>query len=274
MIGGLAVGPRLSGDVYEKPEVDAFSTVVQQAAQSVARIEATERLRAREQEFSDLKRFFPPQIIDQVMARGGAAELRSQRKLVTVVFADLRGFTSFSESVEPEEVMATLAEYHTVMGRRIAEYGGTLERFAGDGFMVFFNDPVDQPDHAERGVGMARAMRADMEQLRESWARKGYRIHLGIGIDSGYATCGFVGYEGRRDYAVIGNVTNLAARLSDATRPAAFRVLVSTDPVTTTKVGGGGNHVGTTVYVNGESERTSPTLRCARSEMVRTSAAA
>jgi class 3 adenylate cyclase len=209
----------ICGDVHEKAEVDALSTVVQQAVQSVVRIEATERLRAREQEFSDLKRFFPPQIIDQVMARGGAAELRSQRKMVTVVFADLRGFTSFSESVEPEEVMATLAEYHAVMGRRIAEYGGTLERFAGDGFMVFFNDPVDQPDHAERGVGMARAMRTDMEQLRESWARKGYRIHLGIGIDSGYATCGFVGYEGRREYGVIGNVSNLAARLSDAAAP-------------------------------------------------------
>src|SRR6185436_5622575 len=111
--------------------------VAQQTVQAIGRAEATERLRKREIEFADLKRFFPPQIIDQVMARGGAAELRSQRKLVTVVFADLRGFTSFSESVEPEELMATLAEYHAVMGRRIAEYGGTLERFAGDGFMVF-----------------------------------------------------------------------------------------------------------------------------------------
>jgi class 3 adenylate cyclase len=225
VIGGLAVGPRASGDVYDKAEVDALSTVVQQATQAIVRIEATERLRARETEFSDLKRFFPPQIIDQVMARGGAAELRSQRKRVTVVFADLRGFTSFSESVEPEEVMTTLAEYHAVMGRRIAEYAGTLERFAGDGFMVFFNDPVDQPDHAERGVAMARAMQVDMDELRERWSRKGYRIHLGIGIDSGYATCGFVGYEGRREYAVIGNVSNLAARLSDAAAPG--EILVS-----------------------------------------------
>jgi class 3 adenylate cyclase len=219
VIGGLAVGPRASGDVYEKAEIEALSTVVQQAAQAIVRIEATERLRARESEFSDLKRFFPPQIIEQVMARGGAAELRSQRKMVTVVFADLRGFTSFSESVEPEEVMATLAEYHAAMGRRIAEYAGTLEGFAGDGLMVFFNDPVDQPDHPERAAGMARAMQSDMDELRERWARKGYRIHLGIGIDSGYATCGFVGYEGRREYAVIGNVSNLAARLSDAAGP-------------------------------------------------------
>jgi class 3 adenylate cyclase len=219
VIGGLAVGARTSRDVYESAEVDALSTVVQQAALAVVRIEATERLRARELEFADLKRFFPPQVIDQVMARGGAAELRSQRKVVSVVFADLRGFTSFSDSAEPEEVMATLAEYHAVMGRRIAEYGGTLERFAGDGFMVFFNDPVDQPDHARRAARMALAMRADMTELRRRWERKGYRIDLGIGIDSGYATCGFVGYEGRRDYGVIGNVSNLAARLSDAAAP-------------------------------------------------------
>ena len=158
VIGGLAVGPRASGDLYEGAELDALSTAAQQAVQALMRVEATERLREREREFTDLKRFFPPQIIDQVMARGGAAELRSQRKLVTVVFADLRGFTSFSDSVEPEEVMATLAEYHTLMGRRIAEFAGTLERFAGDGFMVFFNDPVDQPDHAERAARMALAM--------------------------------------------------------------------------------------------------------------------
>jgi class 3 adenylate cyclase len=216
VIGGLAIGPRVTGDVYEAPELDALSTVVQQAVQAIIRVEATERLRRREMEFADLKRFFPPQIIDQVMAKGGAAELRSQRKLVTVFFADLRGFTSFSDSVEPEEVMATLAEYHTAMGRRIAEFAGTLERFAGDGFMVFFNDPVDQPDHVERAVRMALAMRADMPRLRDAWLRKGYRIDVGMGIHSGYATCGFVGYEGRRDYAVIGNVTNLAARLSGA----------------------------------------------------------
>jgi len=151
--------------------------------------------------------------------------LRSQRKPVTVVFADLRGFTSFSDAVEPEEVIATLAEYHGAMGRRIAEFAGTLEHFAGDGLMVFFNDPVDQPDHAQRAARMALAMRADVEHLRAAWMRKGYQIHLGIGIDSGYATCGFIGYEGRRDYAVIGNVTNLAARLSDAAAPG--EILVS-----------------------------------------------
>lgn len=143
-----------------------------------------------------------------------------------MVFADLRGFTSFSDRVEPEEVTATLAEYHAAMGDRIAEYTGTLEHFAGDGFMVFFNDPVDQPDHAERAVRMARAMCADVRRLRERWLRKGYPIDVGIGIDSGYATCGFIGYEGRRDYGVIGNVSNLAARLSDAA--AGGEILITT----------------------------------------------
>ncbi len=219
VVGGLAIGPRTTGDVYEAAEIDAFSTIAQQAVQAIIRVEATERLRARELEFADLKRFFPPPIIDQVMARGGAAELRTQRKLVTVFFADLRGFTSFSDSVEPEEVMATLAEYHTAMGQRIGQFAGTLERFAGDGFMVFFNDPVDQLDHAERAVRMALAMQADVQRLRDGWERKGYQMHVGMGIHTGYATCGFIGYEGRRDYGVIGNVTNLAARLSDAAGP-------------------------------------------------------
>lgn len=225
VVGGLAVGARASGDVYEQAEVDALSMLAQQASQSLLRIAATERLRARELEFAELKRFFPPQVIDQVMAQGGAAELRSQRKDVTVVFVDLRGFTSFSDSVEPEEVMATLAEYHAVMGARIAEFAGTLERFAGDGFMVFFNDPVTQPDHMPRAVAMARAMLRDVETLREGWKEKGYRIDVGIGIHAGFATCGFIGYEGRRDYGVIGNVTNLAARLSDAAAPG--EILVS-----------------------------------------------
>jgi class 3 adenylate cyclase len=226
VIGGLGIGPRLSGDVYEAAELDAFKSVAQQAVQAITRVEATERLRAREREFADLKRFFPPQIIDQVMARGGAAELRSQRKPVTVLFADLRGFTAFSDSVEPEEVMQTLSEYHAVVGHRIAEFVGTLEHFEGDGLMVFFNDPIDQPDHAERAVRLALAMRTDVQRLRTGWQRKGSKLDIGIGINSGYATCGFIGYEGRRDYAVIGNVTNLAARL--CSEAAGGEILIST----------------------------------------------
>ena len=218
VIGGLAIGGRERGDAWERLELEVLQTIAQQGVQALIRIEATERLRSRELEFAELGRFFPPQIIEQVMARGGARELRSQRKLVTVFFADLRGFTSFSESFEPEEVMATLAEYHSAMGRRVSEFAGTLERFAGDGFMVFFNDPVEQPDHVERAVRMALAMHADIAELRPRWAQRRYRIDAGMGIHTGYATCGFIGYEGRRDYGVIGNVTNLAARLSDAAK--------------------------------------------------------
>ena len=218
-IGGVAIGPRRSGDFYEQPELNVLTAAAQQAVQAIIRVDATNKLRAREREFADLKRFFSPQVIDQVMAKGGTAKLRSQRKVVTVFFADLRGFTSFSDSVEPEEVMSTLAEYHNAMGSRIAEYDGTLERFAGDGFMVFFNDPVEQDDHTLRAAKMALAMLADVDDLRQAWTRKGYDMHIGMGIHTGYATCGFIGYEGRRDYGVIGNVTNLAARLSDAASP-------------------------------------------------------
>ncbi len=223
-IGGLAIGPRSTGDLYEQPELEVLGAAAQQAVQAIIRVEATNKLRLREQEFSDLKRFFSPQVIDQVMAKGGT-KLRSQRKLVTVFFADLRGFTSFSDSVEPEEVMSTLAEYHNAMGTRIGEYDGTLERFAGDGFMVFFNDPVEQEDHTQRAVDMALAMLTDVRGLRQHWSRKGYDMHVGMGIHTGYATCGFIGYEGRRDYGVIGNVTNMAARLSDTA--AAGEILIT-----------------------------------------------
>ncbi len=216
VIGGLAVGAATTGDPYEAPEIQALSNLGSQAVQALSRVEAIQRLKSREDEFQELKRFFSPQIIDQIMEQDGAAALKTERKLVTVFFADLRGFTSFSEGVEPEEVMAMLAEYHDSLGARIAEYKGTLERFTGDGFMVFFNDPVEQPDHVQRAARMAIAMRGDVEGLRQSWQRKGYDIHVGFGIHTGYATVGFIGYEGRRDHAVIGNVTNLAARLSDA----------------------------------------------------------
>jgi class 3 adenylate cyclase len=227
--GVLALGPRQGGERYLEFEIGVIGALAQGAIQNtVQRIRASERLRSRELEFADLKRFFPESIIRQVMARGGAAELRSQRKRVSVLFADLRGFTAFSEQVEPEELMATLAEYHEAMGRRISEFAGTLERFAGDGFMVFFNDPVEQPDHAARAAGLALVLRGDVARLRETWARRGWTIHLGIGIATGYATVGFIGYEGRRDYGVIGAVTNLAARLSDRAAPGEILVSAAT----------------------------------------------
>ncbi len=218
VVGALALGPRAAEEPYESFELDVLGGLIQQAYESIERAQALARLSERERDFSDLKRFFPPAVIDQVMARGGARGLERVRKPVSVLFADLRGFTSFSDSVEPEEVAETLNAFHAAMGIHVSKYEGTLERFTGDGFMVFFNDPLEQPDHVERALRMALEMRETLTTLREGWRLRGYAIDLGIGVHTGYATCGFIGYEGRRDYGVIGNVTNLAARLSDAAK--------------------------------------------------------
>ena len=132
---------------------------------------------------------------------------------MTVVFVDLRGFTAFAETAEPEEVMGMLREYHAEMGRLIMAHEGTLERFTGDGMMVFFNDPVEVPNPAERAIRMAVAMRDLIAGLSVSWRKRGWELSLKVGIAQGYATIGAIGFEGRMDYGAIGNVTNLAARL-------------------------------------------------------------
>ena len=159
-----------------------------------------------------LKRFLPPQVAE-VIGRDGMQGLQPHRRRVTVVFTDLRGFTAFAESTEPEEMMDVLAEYHAEMGHLILAHEGTLERFTGDGLMVVFNDPVEVPDPEERAVRMAVAMRDAARDLAARWKRRGHDIGLGIGITSGYATLGMIGFEGRRDYACIGSVANQAARL-------------------------------------------------------------
>ncbi|MGH8524204.1 MAG: adenylate/guanylate cyclase domain-containing protein, partial [Gammaproteobacteria bacterium] len=128
---------------------------------------------------------------------------------------DLRGFTAFSDSAEPEEIMDLLRAYHAEMGKLVFKYEGTLERFAGDGIMIFFNDPIPCQDHAERAVRMAVEMRANAGELRAGWLKKGYDLDLGIGLASSYATLGNIGFEGRMDYGAVGNVTNLASRLCD-----------------------------------------------------------
>jgi class 3 adenylate cyclase len=144
---------------------------------------------------------------------------------VTVVFLDLRGFTAFAETAEPEEVMSVLREYHAEMGRLILEHEGTLERFTGDGMMVFFNDPVPVENPAERAIRMAIAMRDSVRELRVKWKKRGVDLDLGVGIAQGYATIGAIGFEGRMDYGAIGTVTNLAARLCGEAKPG--QVLVS-----------------------------------------------
>jgi class 3 adenylate cyclase len=162
---------------------------------------------------SRLRRFVSPQLAELIIAGGAQDPLVGHRREVTVVFLDLRGFTSFAETAEPEEVMTVLRDYHAAMGRLVQAHEGTLERFTGDGLMVFFNDPVEVPDAAERAVRMALAMRDAGAALGQNWRRRGIELGLGIGIAQGYATIGAIGFEGRIDYGAIGTVTNLAARL-------------------------------------------------------------
>jgi class 3 adenylate cyclase/CheY-like chemotaxis protein len=160
-----------------------------------------------------LKRFFSPQLAELIVAGGADDPLKTHRREVTVVFLDLRGFTAFAETAEPEEVMGVLREYHAEMGRLIVEHEGTLERFTGDGMMIFFNDPVEVPNPAERAIRMAVAMREVVAGLAARWRKRGWDLALGVGIAQGYATIGAIGFEGRMDYGAIGTVTNLAARL-------------------------------------------------------------
>jgi class 3 adenylate cyclase/HAMP domain-containing protein len=166
-----------------------------------------------------LKRFFSPQVADLVVSSGDEGFLESHRRDITVVFCDLRGFTAFSETAEPEEVMRILREFHTAMGELIFRFEGTLEHFAGDGMMVFFNDPLPCPDPSARAVRMAVAMRRRVSEQSQNWRKRGHHLGFGVGIAQGYATLGKIGFEGRIDYGAIGTVTNLASRLCDEARP-------------------------------------------------------
>jgi class 3 adenylate cyclase len=160
-----------------------------------------------------LKRFFSPQLAEMIVNGGVDDPLQTHRREITVVFLDLRGFTAFAETAEPEEVMGILREYHAAMGQMVLYHEGTLEHFTGDGMMIVFNDPVQVSNPAERAVRMALAMRDSVVGLKATWRKRGFDLALGIGIAQGYATIGTIGFEGRRDYSAIGTVTNLAARL-------------------------------------------------------------
>ena len=177
------------------------------------------------QRIGRLRRFLSPQLADLVVSSGDESFLESHRREIVVVFCDLRDFTPFAESSEPEEVMGVLGEYHRAVGDLVFRFEGTLERFTGDGLMVFFNDPLPCVDPAVRAVRMAVAMRTRVRELAESWARRGHELGFGVGVAQGYATLGRIGFEGRYDYAAIGSVTNVAARLCSAAR--AWQILVS-----------------------------------------------
>jgi len=168
---------------------------------------------AKNAKLARLKRFLSPQLADLVVAGGATDPLLTHRREIAVVFADLRGFTAFAETAEPEVLMACLHEYHKAMGQVIQRFGGTLERFTGDGLMVFLNDPVPIPDPARRAVDMALAMRDAADALSVRWQQQGFRLGVGLGVALGYATLGAIGFEERIDYGAIGTVTNVAARL-------------------------------------------------------------
>ena len=208
---------------------------VAHAAEQAALLQTIERQK------EELSRFLSPQVAALVSSPEGEQMLAGHRREATAVFCDLRGFTAFSDSAEPEEVLGMLREYHSRMGELIVRYEGTLEHFAGDGMMVFFNDPVPQPDHVERAVRMAVAMREMFAGLAARWAKLGFELGFGVGVATGYATLGRIGFEGRYDYGMVGTAVILASRLSSAAAAdqillnprahAAVEELVETEPV-------------------------------------------
>ena len=184
-----------------------------------------ELLATIERQRAELAHFLSPQVAALVSSQEGHALLEGHRRLITAVFCDLRGFTAFSETAEPEELFGVLREYQGAMGELVVEYGGTLEHFAGDGLLVFFNDPQPVADHEEQAVRMAVAMRTRFETLQQRWHKRGYDLGFGVGIAVGHATLGRIGFEGRYDYGAIGMVVIMASRLSS--EAAAGQILLS-----------------------------------------------
>jgi class 3 adenylate cyclase/putative methionine-R-sulfoxide reductase with GAF domain len=208
---------RLLNELRERSEevVKLNQQLEQRVADQVGEIERMGRLR----------RFLPPQVADLIVASGTEKQLESHRREITALFCDLRGFTGFSESSDPEDVIALLRDYHAAIGQIIIKYSGTLERYAGDGVMVVFNDPVPVENPALQAVLMALEMRTAIGALIEKWRDLGHELGFGIGIAHGFATLGTIGFEGRFDYAAIGTVSNVASRLCDEAKPG--QILIS-----------------------------------------------
>ncbi len=220
LVGVLAVESRTPNAFNDLDEV-LLRIVGNQAATAIDNARSYQMV----ERLGRLKRFFSPQLAEAIVLGGADDPLRTHRREITVVFLDLRGFTAFAETAEPEEVMGVLRDYHREMGKLILQHEGTLERFTGDGMMIFFNDPTPVPNPAERAVRMAMEMRDAVQALTVKWRRRGYALELGIGIAQGFATIGAIGFEGRWDYGAIGTVTNLAARLCGEAK--ANQILVS-----------------------------------------------
>jgi len=214
-ISGVIAAARNEPRPFNEAEVLLYAAFADQAAIG---IENARLLQTIERQKSQLSRFLSPQVAALVSSTDDEQLLVGHRRQITALFADLRGFTAFAQQAEPEELLGVLAEYHAMMGEQIVQHGGTLEHFAGDGMMVFFNDPTPQPDHVERAVRMAVAMRERFADLARGWRKRGYELNIGMGIATGYATLGRIGFEGRYDYGAVGNVVILASRLSSEAR--------------------------------------------------------
>ena len=206
---------------FTEEHIELLQTFADQAAIALANarlLEAVERQRA------ELSRFLSPQVAELISSRDGEQLLAGHRAYITCLFFDLRGFTAFAETAAPEELLDVLRDYHAALGELIPAYGGTLEHFAGDGVMVFFNDPLRIENHELAAVRLALAAQKRLAELGEAWRKRGVDLALGVGIEAGYATLGRIGFEGRYDYGAIGPVTNLASRLS--MRAAAGQILI------------------------------------------------
>ena len=201
---------------FSDDQIELVRTFADQAAIAIVNarlLDAVERQRA------ELSRFVSPQVAELLSSRDGEKLLAGHRAYVTVLFCDLRGFTAFVETAAPEELFEVLREYHALVGQLISAHGGTLEHFAGDGVMAFFNDPVPIAKHELQAIRMALDLQERFAGVRAVWQKRGTELGLGIGIAAGYATLGRIGYEGRYDYGALGPVTNLASRLSDSAQP-------------------------------------------------------
>ncbi len=218
---GVVIVVRTDPRPFTDDQVALLDTFANQAAIAIANarlIEAVERQR------TELSRFVSPQVAELITSEQGEQLLAGHRAYISCLFCDLRGFTAFAETAAPEELLEVLRAYHGTLGELIPAYEGTLEHFAGDGVMVFFNDPVAVKNHELQAIRLALATQERFAELAQGWRKRGTELGLGIGIEAGYATAGRIGFEGRYDYGALGPVTNLASRLSS--RAVASQILI------------------------------------------------